>query len=92
MSSVKIDGLKGILEEIVGLTFVKPTSNDSVEKREERRNEMNYNLLLQKVVNMTIEIAINLHSSNTAKVAGPFSHEEALKFGALLEKAYSGNL
>lgn len=53
---------------------------------------MNYNLLLQKVVSMTVKIASKLYSSHTAKVAGPLSREDALKFSALLEKAYAGNL
>lgn len=55
-------------------------------------NEKNYNLLLRKVIEEAVAIAVNLYSNNTCKVAGPYSEEKALELSSLIEMAYKGKL
>lgn len=55
-------------------------------------NEKNYNLTLRRVIDDAIPIALTLYSTNTSKVAGPYSEEMALELSYLLEKAYAGKV
>ena len=75
MSSLKIDALRHLLDGIVKVTYVNPITTDSDDLKQRRMNEKNYNLRLRKVIDEAIQIAVTLYSSNTCKVAGPFSED-----------------
>ena len=73
-------------------TYQMPTSNDSAEIRKRKMEESNFNTRLLHVVREAITIATSLSQRQSAAVAGPLSHDQALELAHLLDKAYSGRL
>lgn len=55
-------------------------------------NEKNFNLMLKKVIEDSISVAVILCHSYISKMAGPFTESEALEFSNLMEDAYYGKL
>ena len=90
--TLKIQGLEPLVEGVMKATFQQPTSNDSAETRQRKMEESNFNTRLLHVVREAITIATSLSQRQSAAVAGPMGHDQALELAHLLDKAYSGRL
>jgi hypothetical protein len=90
--TLKIQGLEPLVEGVMKATFQQPTSNDSAETRQRKMEESNFNTQLLHVVREAITIATSLSQRQSAAVAGPMGHDQALELAHLLDKAYSGRL
>lgn len=66
--------------------YPKPTDTDEYKKA--RMEEFNYNMTVIHCLREAIKTANSLISRQSCPVIGPLSHEKALEFSSLLEKAY----